>query len=541
MPKQHVIPGENASLAARLDEYAALLELADANYYTSRAFRRAAELIRATPLPVADLVRSGRVRELRGIGPGIEARLRELIETGTLVELEDLRRTVSPELAAVGRLLGFGAKRGAAIAAALGIQSTEELRAAAAAGRLREVPGIGPKTEARIIAALAAAPTARAPRLLLNQARALSEQIATELGGMIAGDPRRWTDQPERLAIVVGSSNPGAVRQAFAALPQIVALVDQDTGVTLEGVPVELFVTPPRELGAALVRATGSDAYVKTLGPLPAAPDEETLFRMLGMLFVPPELREAGFSGRPSEELVETGDIRGDLHVHTTWSDGRATVLEMGEAAKARGLDYIAICDHTPNVTVVPGLDSGALRRQADEIAAANERLAPFRILRGAECDIRADGSLDLPDDILVELEWVQLSLHAGQRAPRTELTRRVTEAMRHPAVRCLSHPTGRLIGHRPENALDLEETIQTALESGVALEVNGLPNRLDLKAEYVKLAVDAGVHIVCSTDAHSTRGLEHLELSVHTARRGGASRDDVLNTRAVTELAHRR
>src|SRR5213079_216562 len=174
------------------------------------------------------------------------------------------------------------------------------------------------------------------------------------------------------------------------------------------------------------------------------------------------------------------------LHCHTTWSDGKASVLEMAASARERGYEYLAICDHTPNVRVVPGLDADALRRQADEIAAANEELTPFRVLRGAECDIRADGSLDLPDDVLAELEWVQLSLHAGQRLPGAELTARVTEAMRHPAVRCLSHPTGRLIGHRPENALDLDRTFAVALETGVALEVNGLPNRLDLKDEHI-------------------------------------------------------
>jgi DNA polymerase (family 10) len=237
---------------------------------------------------------------------------------------------------------------------------------------------------------------------------------------------------------------------------------------------------------------------------------------------------------------VDEADIRGDLHCHTTWSDGKASVLEMATAARDRGYEYLAICDHTPNVRVVPGLDADALRRQAEEIAAANEELAPFRVLRGTECDIRADGALDLPDDVLAELEWVQLSLHAGQRLPRVELTSRVTEAMRHPAVRCLSHPRGRILNHRPPNALDLERTIEVALETGVALETNGLPDRLDLRDEEVRLAVDAGVPVVCSTDAHSLQGLDNMRLSVTTARRGWATAADVLNTRPLAEILRR-
>ena len=209
----------------------------------------------------------------------------------------------------------------------------------------------------------------------------------------------------------------------------------------------------------------------------------------------------------------------------------------MALAARDLGYDYIAICDHTPNVGVVPGLDADGLRRQGEEIAAANERLAPFRVLRGTECDIRADGTLDLPDDVLDELDWVQLSLHAGQRQAAAELTRKVTEAMRHPSVCCLSHPKGRLISHRPPNALQLEPVIEVALEEGVALETNGLPNRLDLRDVEVRLAVEAGVPIVCSTDAHSVQGLANMRLSVATARRGWATAANVLNTRGLDEV----
>jgi len=520
---------DNVHIAARLDDYAALLELAGAGYYSHRAYRRAAELIRATPAPVADLVRGGRVRELRGIGPGIEARLVELVETGEIEELRELERTVSPQLAAFGRLIGIGAQRAVEIGKTLGIRTVDEFRVAAAEGRLREVPGIGPKTEERILAALERGVAATTRPVLLHRSRALVETIAEELGGVAAGDPRRWKDACTWLAVAA----PGG---ELESVPEIVAMVAPNVGVTVEGIPVELHVAPPEAFGTAVVRATGSREWVAALEPLPDAPDEAGVFELLGLPFVPPELREGAPTG-DVPELVAVEQIRGDLHVHTTWSDGKASVLEMGDGARARGYEYVAICDHTPNVTVVPGLDADALRRQADEIAAANEVLAPFRILRGAECDIRRDGTLDLPDDVLAELEWVQLSLHAGQRAPRREITARVVEAMRHPAVGCLSHPTGRLIGHRPENALDLERVFEVALETGVALEVNGLAPRLDLSGEHVREALAAGVAIVCSTDAHSVAGLGNMPLSVHTARRGGARPADVLNTRRLRDV----
>jgi DNA polymerase (family X) len=527
---------DNALIAGRLDEMAVLLELAAANPYSARAYRRAAELVRAAPVPVASLVRDGRVRELRGIGRGIEARLRELVDTGEIAELAELRRSTPLELVALGRLIGLSAQRALEIGAALQISTAGELRRAAEEGRLREVPGIGPKREARIIAALAQEHPPPRHAILLPRARALTGAIAAALGGLVAGDARRWVDEPTRLSVVVASDDPTVARERFAALPEIVALLDAETGITADGIPIELVSAPPDALGTALVRATGPAEHLAALGPLPTAADEASLYARLRLAVPAPEIRD-GTLERAPPALVEVADLRGDVHVHTQWSDGRATVLEMGIAARARGYEYLAICDHTPNVGVVPGLDGDALRRQGEEIAAANERLAPFTILRGAECDIREDGTLDAPDDVLAELDWVQLSLHRGQRAPRRELTGRVTEAMRHPAVRCLSHPTGRLIGHRPENALDLERTITVALETGVALEVNGLPNRLDLSGANVRLAVEAGVRVVCSSDAHSTRGLVAMEYAVHTARRGRATAADVLNTRPLAAL----
>jgi DNA polymerase (family 10) len=532
---------DNHLIADRLDAFAALLELADANPYTARAYRRAAETVRAAPLRVADLVRGGRVRELRGIGPGIEARLRELVETGEIAELAELERELAPGLVGLGRYLGLSARRSVEIARALGVSTPDELREAAAAGRLRTVPGVGPKTEARLLEALAReAEPRRQYGLLLPRALELLGGIAAALEGEPAGDVRRWRHSCERLAVVCAAPDPSAALARFADLPQIVAVIEREArralGVTVEGVPVELVVAEPERFGTALLRATGSPDYVAALEPLPDAADERAVYEALGLPWCPPELREQPFRDAPPE-LVAPTDIRGDLHCHTTWTDGRASVEEMGRAARERGYEYLAICDHTPSVGAVPGLTPDAVRRQGEEIAAANEQLAPFRVLRGIECDILADGRLDLPDDVLAELDWVQASVHGGQRLPRPEQTRRVEEALRNPYVRCLSHPKGRLINRRPENELDLERVFELALEEGVALEVNGLPDRLDLSGEHVREALRAGVHIVCSTDAHSPRALEYMTLSVHTARRGWATAADVLNTRPLHDI----
>ncbi len=531
---------DNVQIAEQLEAFAVLLELAGSGRYTARAYRRAAETIRETRAPVADLVRAGRVQELRGIGPGIAARLGELMETGSIAELEELERDVQPQLVGFGRLLGIAPQRMLEIGRALDVRTPDEFTAVALAGRLSTVPGIGPKTEARIVERLGSATRRPERGLTLNRSRALVGDIARQLGGTMAGDPRRWADTSFELAVVVSAARTEPVLDAFERLPSIVVVVERTArravGVTLEGVSVELVVARPDTFGSELIRATGSREYVDALEPLPEAPDEAGVYAALGIPWCPPELREAPFRGDPPA-LVELADIRGDLHCHTTWSDGKASVLEMGTAARDRGYEYIAICDHTENVRVVPGLNAEALRRQGEEIALANEQLASFRILRGTEVDIRRDGSLDLPDDVLAELDWVQLSLHAGQREGREPLTRKVTEAMRHPAISCLSHPKGRIINHRPPNALDLEAVFEVALETGVALETNGLPDRLDLSGPEVRLAVEAGVPIVASTDAHSIRGLGNMELAVATARRGWSIPVDVVNTRPLRDL----
>jgi DNA polymerase (family 10) len=533
----------NAEIADRLILFAALLELAETNPFAIRAYERAAELVRSTPASVSELVRTGRIRDLRGIGPGIEAKLRELVTTGEIGELRALEAETAPELVGFGRLLGLTAPRTLDIARSLDVRTVTEFVEAVETGRLGSVPGVGPATESKIRAALERKPEARRG-LTLARSRPLAQAIAGALGGEIAGPPRRYCELSSELAVVCASEDPVPVLDRFESLPTIVGMLERDerraVGVTLEGVPVTLVVAPGRTFGTELFRATGSPEYVESYEPLPDAADEEALFAALGIPPCPPELRESPLA-QPPPELVDVSDVRGDLHCHTTWSDGRASVRHMARAARDRGYEYLAICDHTPNVGVVTGLSSDDLARQAQEIAEANDELAAFRVLRGVECDIRADGALDLEDRALAELEWVQLSLHAGQRRPAPELTRMVTEAMRHPAVRALSHPKGRILNRRPENALGLDEVFSVAKETGVALEVNGLPDRLDLSAVHVREALAAGVELVLNSDAHSERGLQSLELAVATARKGGATRASVLNCRPLGELLARR
>jgi DNA polymerase (family 10) len=532
---------ENGQIADRLDAFAMLLELSDANPYSARAYRRAAAGIRETSAPIAELVREGRVRELRGVGSGIESRLRELLETGEIAELAELERELSPGLVGLLRYLGVTANRAVELARALDVHTAEELREAAGAGRLRDVPGVGPKTEARLLGALAREGEPQ-PRqsLLLDRAIAMVEGIAAALGGQAAGDVRRRRDLCEHLCVVCAAEDGAGVLDRFGGLPQIVALIERDDrralGVTVEGVGVELLVPPPERFGTELLRATGAGPYVRALGPLPELPDEPAVYDALSIPWCPPELRERPFRGAPPS-LVEQAAIPGDLHCHSTWSDGRASIEEMGRAARERGYEYLAICDHTPSVGAVQGLDPDAVRRQAEEITAANEILAPFVVLHGIECDILADGRLDLPDDVLAELDWVQVSVHGGQRMPAGKMTARVCEALRNPHVSCLSHPTGRLLTRRPENAVDLERVYEVAVEQGVALEVNGLAPRLDLSGEHVRDALQAGARIVCSTDAHSVAGLGNMALSVATARRGWATADHVVNTLSLEGL----
>ena len=572
----------NAAIADALEELGDLYELDGAIVHRVLAYRNAAKSIREASVSVAALARAGRATELAGIGATLQQKIITLLDTGTTPSTERMRAQFPPGLIAITRLPGLGPKRARLLFTELGVDSPEKLREAALAQRLRDVRGLGAKFEASVLEGLdrmAAEPPERASgRLLLPRAIELGETLAAglmERGDpgthvQLAGSARRLADSVKDIDLVAVTTKPTTLAKSLSRLGEIEHVSSAGKpgarGRTHSGVSVDLRIAKPAQLGNLLQHFTGSGPHnaalreaavrkgmhVSEYGVLvdgekrPKTFDsEEQLYGLLDLAYIEPELREhrgelaaAGSGQLP--QLIELDDIRGDLHCHTTWSDGRASVEEMARAALRRGHEYLAICDHTPAVGAVRGLTPNDVRRQAEEIAAANELLAPFRVLHGIECDILPDGRLDLPDAILAQLDWVQASVHGGQRMPRLEMTKRVEEALRNPSVRCLSHPTGRYINRRPENALDLERVFEVALEERVALEVNGLPARLDLGGEHVRDALRAGVQIVCSTDAHSVRGLENMTFSVATARRGWATPANVLNTRPVGVILDR-
>ena len=438
----HTTPVDNPRIADRLDAFAALLELADANPYTARAYRRAAETIRGAAVPVAELVRSGACARAAGIGPGIAARLGELVETGEIAELAELERELAPDLIGLGRYLGLSAKRTLEIARALDLHSADELREAAADGQLR-ARGVGAKTESRLLEGLAREGEPRPRRaLLLHRAAELVGGVASALGGEPAGDVRRWRDSLR--AAGGGLCGVGSARRARASRsrPRWWRWSSRATAApwgSRSKACRSSSWSPSRR--ASGLRSCARPALPATSRRSSRCPRRWTRRACTARSASRGVHRSCARSRSGASRRCSSSWARSAAtSTATTWSDG-GNVEDMARAALERGYDYLAICDHTPAVGAVRGLSADDVRRQAGEIAAANELLAPFRVLRSIECDILPDGRLDLPDDVLAELDWVQASVHGGQRMPRPELTRRVEEALRNPYVRCLSHP----------------------------------------------------------------------------------------------------
>lgn len=550
-----------------------MLQIDGADAFRTAAYRRAAQRIREAAVPVARLALEGKATRLDGIGDAIQRKIVEYSETGDLQALVKLRERIPPGVVDVMHVPGLGPKTAGRLWAELQIASVDDLRSAAEAHRLRELPGLGAKTEERILEALRAAP-AGGPvrsRALLGRVLPLVEEAVEELRAhpaadrvSEAGSVRRRVETVKDVDIIATAHEPAELTAFFVGRPWVAeVLAHGDTKATVvsrEGIPFDLRVVPPPCYGNLLQHFTGSrehnialreDAVRRGLsvseygveqvdtGETRVHATEEELYAALGYAWIPPELREntgeleAARSGT-LPTLVERGDVRGDLHTHTDWSDGRATLEEMVAGARALGHRYLAVCDHARR------LRDGRLEEQAAQIAALNATLDGFRVLSGVEVDIRADGSLDLDDEQLAARDWVVASLHSGFSDSRDRATGRMLAAIEHPSVDCIGHPTGRLIGRRDPVDLDIEAVVARAAETGTCLELNGQPDRLDLRDAHARLAAEAGVPLVVSSDAHSVAGLHAIDLAVSQARRGWVTRGSVVNTRPVSKLRRR-
>jgi DNA polymerase (family X) len=568
------VPLSNGEIAQLIDLLGDLYEIDGAVVYRVLAYRKAAASMRETPESVWRLSEEGKLTQLDGIGDTIAAKVRELRETGTLVSLEKLRAKLPESLVEIKRLPGVGAKTAKRIYDELGISTIAELEAAATAGTLRGHAGIAEKKEQAILEAIAAGAGSRKTVIILERALRLSGSILEGLRGQQtcvraseAGSLRRRVEVVGDIDLIAASDDAGALigwfcEQEIAA--QVVGRGEtKGSIITNDGVQVDLRVVPPAAFGNLLQHFTGSKAHnvamredavkrglkvsewgienVET-GAVFQTDEEDEVYRHLGYVPVPPEIREgtvelARARAGTLPALIEVGDVRGDLHVHTNVSDGKATLIEMVEAARASGLDYLAITDHSAGVGMGIGLEPDALPRHLESIRELAASLDDFTLLAGVEVDVMVDGSLYYDDDLLSQVDWVVASLHVGQRQDSERATRRMLSAIENPYVDVLAHPSGRLLGRREGYEFDVQAVAEAAARTGTFLEINCGPNRLDLRPAHAKAAIEAGVKLVISTDAHRTTSFAHRALGVAMARRAWATADDIANTRPWAEL----
>ena len=561
----------NSDVADALDELADVSEVLGEQGFRVIAYRRAATRVRETAASIAELAVAGRAKELPGIGATIEAKIVELTETGHMAALEKRRAEVPGEVTQFLRLPGLGPKTAARIWRELDVTTLEELREAAEQQRVRTLQGLGAKSEEKILAALDKGLGAEPERrgllgvglpVVREVVEALREHpAAVEVSG--AGSVRRGRETFRDLDVIATATDPAALIGHFVGLPWVLEVAARGdtkaTVVTKQGLRLDLRVVPPEDYGSLLQHFTGSkdhnvalreDAQRRGLSiseygvtvietaDVHRFRTEEELYEFLGYAWIPPELREnAGelAAARDGElpTLVEVADLRGELHCHSTWSsDGRSTIEEMARAAKAAGDKYLAMTDHSHY------LRDGRLEAQWREIDEVNERVAPFRVFKGIEANIRSDGSIDVADEVLAELDWVVASLHSAfDRSP----TERILAALDNPHVDSIGHLTGRKLNKRPGADVDVEKVVARAVETGTALEINSQPDRLDMRDVHARLAGEAGVRIPITTDAHSAGALRYRELGVAQARRAWLTKEQVLNTRSWREVAPRR
>ncbi len=570
----------NADVADLFDLLASLSELDGAIVHKVIAYRRAAEQFRTTAESVERMAEEGRLTDLPGIGKTIAAKVDEIRATGTMEALEKLRAVYPDGVVQVMQVPGVGPKTAKRLLTELDVRDVDGLRAACEAGRLRDLKGLGAKKEAAILESIQAGGGPRKRVILLDHALDRAEMLVTALraepgcrAAEIAGSLRRRKEVIGDVDLVAASDDPAPLLERFAAhegVQDVVALGDAKASVVLhDGLQVDLRVIDPAQWGSLLQHFTGSKAHNVALrerardqglslsehgfapigggDPEPCA-TEEDVYARLGLDWIPPELREdqgeiAAAAAGELPKLVALSDLKGDLHAHSDASDGKATPTDMGRAAQARGLDYLAVTDHSHAVGMGIGLDPAetlANMRRVRKAAKALEKDG-FRLLTGIEVDILPGGQLDLPDEVLGQLDWVVASAHGVRGQTGDELTRSMVAAIEHPHVDVIAHPTGRLLDGRAAYDVDVEALIEACARTGTFLEVNANPRRLDLRPEHVRAAIAAGVGICISSDAHRPEGIDVLRYGVDTARRGWAQKADVVNALPWAKLEKRR
>ncbi|UCC68506.1 MAG: DNA polymerase/3'-5' exonuclease PolX [Armatimonadota bacterium] len=568
----------NAEIARVFSEIGALLEIKGEDRFKVRAYERVAETVANLGQDVSDLREAGELQSIPGVGKSTAAKIEELLDTGKCTHHQELLSQIPPTVFEMLRVPGVGPKTVKVLIDREGIATVEELESAARAGRLRDLPGMGEKTEQEILRGIAHL-REYSKRTNLGVAWAAAEGIMGQLRGdapvdqmEAAGSLRRMKETIGDIDILITSEQPEAVMDRFVGLDLVAEVVargpTKSSILTDAGVQADLRVVPPESFGAALQYFTGSKQHNVKLRDLAVRSKiklneygvfrvkggkdvrmggrvEEEMYAALGLPMMPPELREdqgeieVAREGR-LPDLIELSDIRGDLQMHSNWSDGKDDIEGLARAAKALGYRYIAITDHSPSQTVAGGLVVEQLHRRRKDIAAARKAVPGIAVLDATEVDIKRDGRLDYPDEVLAELDFVVASVHSGWKMEREAMTARIIKAMENPWVDCIGHPTGRLIGQREPYELDMEAVLAAAARLGVAMEINAYPDRLDLKDAHARRAKELGVKLLINTDAHGADQLALMRFGVATARRGWIEAGEVLNTLPLSHLRRR-
>jgi DNA polymerase (family 10) len=569
----------NSEIAAAFDELGDLYELDGATIHRIVAYRNGARAVREASKQVAQLALDRQATTLPGIGATLQEKIVALATTGEIPALVKLRSKFPPGLVEMTRLPGLGPKRARRLYEELGLDSLEALKDAAAAGRISELKGFGPKAEQALLEAVAdyagAGPT---QRIVLSRALAVGEELLAEILALkvteqaeLAGSARRMGESVKDLDIVATASDPGALAAAVARLPQVEAASTPGTNAvrirTHSGISVDVRIVEPDQFGNVLQHLTGSKQHNVALrdfavrrgmhiseygvlddnsGLTHRCATEAEVYALLGMDYIEPELREDrgeldAALAHALPELVTAADLRGDLHCHTTASDGTASIEEMAQAAIDAGYEYLVITDHSASMGFGADVSSDQLRRQIELVRGIDATLSDFTVLVGSEVNVLPDGTLDYPDDVLAELDWVVASVHTSFRMPEAEMTTRIVRAIEHPYVDCIGHLSGRKILRRAPYEFDFEAIVEAAARTGTMLEINSNPDRRDLNELHARDAAAAGIPLVINCDAHRTGGFEVVRYGVATARRAWLTPSQIANTRAWTDLAAQR